>query len=84
MTKDEFAVAMHLIKSRMSGTPLPATLPPELVPPSMRIQALKSLNTGNGSLLGAENKLGSDGDLMGGLASPQPQPASRCKYSISY
>ncbi|KAL2024356.1 hypothetical protein VTK56DRAFT_8838 [Thermocarpiscus australiensis] len=42
LTRDEFAVAMYLIRqqrSKRDGTnPLPATLPPNLVPPSMRAQ----------------------------------------------
>ncbi|KAH0558338.1 hypothetical protein GP486_005001 [Trichoglossum hirsutum] len=40
LNRDEFAVAMHLIRQqRMSrGRPPPTTLPPNLVPPSMRQQ----------------------------------------------
>ncbi|KAK8048486.1 hypothetical protein PG994_010216 [Apiospora phragmitis] len=33
---DEFAVAMHLIYRKLNGYPVPAQLPPELVPPSTR------------------------------------------------
>lgn len=33
---DEFAVAMHLIYRRLNGYPVPAKLPPELIPPSTR------------------------------------------------
>ena len=33
---DEFAVSMHLIYRKLNGYPLPASLPPELVPPSTR------------------------------------------------
>lgn len=33
---DEFAVAMHLIYRRLNGYPVPAQLPPELIPPSTR------------------------------------------------
>ncbi|TQS35804.1 hypothetical protein Golomagni_03763 [Golovinomyces magnicellulatus] len=45
---DEFSVAMHLIYRKLNGYPLPAQLPPELVPPSTRnfndsIGAVKSL-----------------------------------------
>lgn len=45
---DEFAVAMHLIYRKLNGYPIPARLPPELVPPSTRnindsIGAMKSL-----------------------------------------
>lgn len=37
LTKDEFAVAMYLVRQQRSKKePLPATLPPALVPPSMR------------------------------------------------
>ncbi|PSN60270.1 hypothetical protein BS50DRAFT_536240 [Corynespora cassiicola Philippines] len=40
LTRDEFAVAMYLIRQqRKPGTPLPAALPPNLVPPSMRNQS---------------------------------------------
>lgn len=45
---DEFAVAMHLIYRKLNGYPVPARLPPELVPPSIRnlnnsIDTVKSL-----------------------------------------
>ncbi|KAG4440084.1 actin organization and endocytosis protein [Cadophora sp. M221] len=36
LNMDEFAVAMHLIYRKLNGYPLPAQLPPELVPPSTR------------------------------------------------
>ncbi|KAF2742921.1 hypothetical protein M011DRAFT_252083 [Sporormia fimetaria CBS 119925] len=37
LNRDEFAVAMYLIRQqRKPGTPLPAALPPALIPPSMR------------------------------------------------
>ncbi|CDZ96650.1 Synaptic vesicle protein EHS-1 and related EH domain proteins [Phaffia rhodozyma] len=36
LTEDEFAVAMHLIKAKIAGKELPATLPLSLVPPSLR------------------------------------------------
>ncbi|KAL2143651.1 hypothetical protein VTI28DRAFT_10158 [Corynascus sepedonium] len=39
LTRDEFAVAMFLIRQqRTKPAPLPATLPPNLIPPSMRTQ----------------------------------------------
>ena len=41
---DEFAVAMHLIYRKLNGYPVPARLPPELVPPSTR-NFSESLNT---------------------------------------
>ncbi|KAL4780836.1 hypothetical protein BJX76DRAFT_336979 [Aspergillus varians] len=37
LTKDEFAVAMYLIRQQYTGKgPMPQTLPPALIPPSMR------------------------------------------------
>lgn len=36
LNMDEFAVAMHLIYRRLNGYPVPARLPPELIPPSAR------------------------------------------------
>ncbi|KAK4102492.1 hypothetical protein N658DRAFT_506128 [Parathielavia hyrcaniae] len=39
LTKDEFAVAMYLIRQqRTKSAPLAATLPPNLIPPAMRAQ----------------------------------------------
>ncbi|TVY81878.1 Actin cytoskeleton-regulatory complex protein pan1, partial [Lachnellula suecica] len=48
LNMDEFAVAMHLIYRKLNNYPLPAQLPPELIPPSTRnfndsIGAVKSL-----------------------------------------
>ena len=39
LTRDGFAVAMHLIQGKLSGKDIPASLPPTLVPPSMRSNA---------------------------------------------
>lgn len=40
LTRDEFAVAMYLIRQHRSGRgALPTTLPPNLIPPSLRQQA---------------------------------------------
>ncbi|EIW67944.1 hypothetical protein TREMEDRAFT_40084, partial [Tremella mesenterica DSM 1558] len=38
LTRDEFAVAMHLINSKLEGKDLPTILPRSLVPPSLRGQ----------------------------------------------
>ncbi|KAI8846324.1 hypothetical protein BC829DRAFT_445373 [Chytridium lagenaria] len=40
LSKDEFIVAMHLIRSKMGGKPLPSVLPINLVPPSLRKPAV--------------------------------------------
>lgn len=40
LNRDEFAVAMYLVKSQRNGkVPMPQVLPPALIPPSMRRQA---------------------------------------------
>ena len=36
LNMDEFAVAMHLIYRKLNGYPVPARLPPELIPPSTK------------------------------------------------
>ncbi|KAI5983758.1 hypothetical protein EDD15DRAFT_1834720 [Pisolithus albus] len=36
LTRDGFAVALHLIQGKLAGKDVPNTLPPTLVPPSMR------------------------------------------------
>lgn len=33
---EEFILAMHLVDMAKTGQPLPLTLPPDLVPPSLR------------------------------------------------
>ncbi|KAK4684361.1 epidermal growth factor receptor substrate 15, partial [Tremellales sp. Uapishka_1] len=38
LTKEEFAVAMHLINAKLAGQNIPATIPDSLVPPSLREQ----------------------------------------------
>ncbi|KAL1746995.1 hypothetical protein HDZ31DRAFT_32999 [Schizophyllum fasciatum] len=38
LSKDGFAIAMHLIQKKLAGGDIPATLPPSLIPPSMRGQ----------------------------------------------
>ncbi|CCM03843.1 uncharacterized protein FIBRA_05992 [Fibroporia radiculosa] len=36
LTRDGFAVAMHLIQGKLNGREVPPSLPPSLIPPSMR------------------------------------------------
>ncbi|KAI9446621.1 hypothetical protein H4582DRAFT_2116972 [Lactarius indigo] len=40
LTREGFAVAMHLIIGKLAGKDLPSTLPPSLIPPSMRMAAV--------------------------------------------
>ncbi|KAF5381294.1 hypothetical protein D9615_008336 [Tricholomella constricta] len=39
LTRDGFAIAMHLIQQRLNGAELPHVLPSSLIPPSMRTQS---------------------------------------------
>ncbi|KAF1918128.1 hypothetical protein BDU57DRAFT_514709 [Ampelomyces quisqualis] len=43
LSKDEFAVAMYLIRQQRKGDSLPTTLPPSLIPPSLRTAANQSV-----------------------------------------
>lgn len=36
LTRDGFAVVMHLINGKLAGREIPAELPPSLIPPSFR------------------------------------------------
>ncbi|KAJ2851817.1 hypothetical protein IWW36_000778 [Coemansia brasiliensis] len=47
LSKEEFAVAMHLINARLLGGQIPDRLPPTLVPPSMRRAAISSSSMQN-------------------------------------
>lgn len=42
LTRDGFAVAVYLIQKKLAGTDIPATLPPSLIPPSMRTSHVSS------------------------------------------
>lgn len=43
LSKDEFAVAMYLIRQQRKGDQLPTTLPPSLIPPSLRTPANQAI-----------------------------------------
>ncbi|KAF9477811.1 hypothetical protein BDN70DRAFT_90513 [Pholiota conissans] len=36
LTPDEFAIVMHLLRQRLAGEPVPETLPPELLSPTLK------------------------------------------------
>jgi epidermal growth factor receptor substrate 15 len=38
LSRDEFAVAMHLINTKLAGQDIPASLPNSLIPPSLRAE----------------------------------------------
>jgi hypothetical protein len=43
---EEFVLALHLCELTKAGNPLPATLPPKLIPPTQRRASLASLGSG--------------------------------------
>ncbi|KAI9792315.1 MAG: hypothetical protein M1816_002540 [Peltula sp. TS41687] len=82
LNKDEFAVAMYLIRQqrRPGSSALPTTLPPSLVPPSMRRQSVTPTPTAFSSFTETPSMLSKSAaeDLFGlddlsQPASPQPQ-----------
>ncbi|KAI8590901.1 hypothetical protein BDZ88DRAFT_81891 [Geranomyces variabilis] len=80
LRKEEFAVAMHLIRLRMAGGTLPQTLPADLVPPSMRGVQQNSL--GPGLSMQPTRTSTADLDLMGDFTSSQsPQPTETAALS---
>lgn len=44
LSRDEFAVAMYLIRQQRKGDQLPTTLPPNLIPPGLRTTANQSVS----------------------------------------
>ena len=48
LTRDEFAVAMHLIRTKLGGKDLPETLPANLIPTSMRQEVAAQPPSANG------------------------------------
>lgn len=45
LTRDGFAVAMHLIQGKLAGKEIPASLPQSLIPPSMRANGVNGAFT---------------------------------------
>ncbi|KAK9446746.1 uncharacterized protein V1518DRAFT_398113 [Limtongia smithiae] len=72
LTKSEFSVAMHLVYRRLSGIPVPAQLPPELIPPSRRniSESLSAIKT----------MLKSDANQRRGNANPLEPQATGVSY----
>jgi epidermal growth factor receptor substrate 15 len=80
LNRDEFAVAMYLIRQQRSGAPLPAFLPPALIPPSMRNQSHPAPQTTAPAFDNANNSSqlpkSATEDLFG-LDEPMPQMSSQ-------
>jgi epidermal growth factor receptor substrate 15 len=73
LSKDEFAVAMYLIRQQRKGDQLPTTLPPSLIPPSLRTAANQSVPVQTLPQL-PQSKSAAD-DLFGLDAFSAPAPA---------
>lgn len=71
---DEFAVAMHLIYRKLNGYPLPARLPPELIPPSTR-----NLNAALGGVKSALSRDAEERRNTGAFLQPQKTGVSYLK-----
>jgi len=69
LTCEEFVLAMHLIDCVKAGDPLPANLPPDLIPPSQRRRSsFGSLSTIQSALTSASGEAVTD-DIVSGLDS---------------
>ncbi|KAF1937242.1 UBA/TS-N domain-containing protein [Clathrospora elynae] len=82
LSKDEFAVAMYLIRQQRKGDQLPTTLPPSLIPPSLRTPANQAvpiaapqpaLPVPRAAKSAAEDLFGLDAFTAPDLAPQQPQ-----------
>lgn len=71
---DEFAVAMHLIYRKLNGYPIPANLPPELIPPSTR-----NLNAALGGVKSALSRDAEERRNTGAFLQPQKTGVSYLK-----
>lgn len=71
---DQFAVAMHLIYRKLNGYPIPARLPPELVPPSTR-----NINDSIGAMKNLLSKDAEDRKNSGAFLQPQRTGVSYLK-----
>ncbi|KAF8306436.1 hypothetical protein DL93DRAFT_2088648 [Clavulina sp. PMI_390] len=67
LTRDGFAVALHLITNKLAGKEVPTVLPPSLVPPSMRKPAAAPVSQIHKDLWDLEDDLP--------VATPTPPPA---------
>ncbi|KIK63762.1 hypothetical protein GYMLUDRAFT_196623 [Collybiopsis luxurians FD-317 M1] len=73
LTREGFAVAMHLIQKKLAGGEIPSTLPPSLIPPSMR-QANASLTQSSFSPPGQQTQQAPATELQKDLFSFDDSP----------
>ncbi|KAL8282374.1 hypothetical protein RB597_009878 [Gaeumannomyces tritici] len=74
LTRDEFAIAMYLIRQQRTNrdTPLPTTVPQNLIPPSMRAQVRPPTATGSSAFDVPQQP----------MPAPQPQPQPQPKSAL--
>ncbi|KAF8636468.1 hypothetical protein AX17_003284 [Amanita inopinata Kibby_2008] len=83
LTRDGFAVVIHLIQKKLSGQELPATLPHSLLPPSMRINAAATSNVSPFSIPNHQRAPEPVNDLFSFDESPQTSLQSQPTGSLS-
>ena len=76
LSRDEFAVAMYLIRQQRKGDPLPQTLPSNLIPPSLRTRANQQAPAVAQPLPPPPQPKSAADDLFGLDAFTAPEPAS--------
>lgn len=77
LSRDEFAVAMYLIRQQRKGDPLPTTLPPSLIPPGLRTAANQTVPAPQNAPPPATQPKSAADDLFGldAFSAPAPAPA---------
>jgi epidermal growth factor receptor substrate 15 len=75
LSREEFAVAMYLIRQQRKGDPLPTTLPPNLIPPGLRTAANQSVGVPTLSAAPVPQPKSATEDLFGLDAFTTPAPA---------
>ncbi|OCF41630.1 hypothetical protein I317_04540 [Kwoniella heveanensis CBS 569] len=71
LTRDEFAVAMHLINAKLAGQDIPASLPNSLVPPSLR----DAYGSGSQEVLNQQGPSSATKDLFDVFGDDEPATA---------
>nr|XP_019048721.1 hypothetical protein I302_02495 [Kwoniella bestiolae CBS 10118]OCF27651.1 hypothetical protein I302_02495 [Kwoniella bestiolae CBS 10118] len=73
LTRDEFAVAMHLINAKLAGQDVPSSLPNSLVPPSLR----DTYGNGAQEVLSSQGPSSATKDLFDVFGDDEPAPTPK-------
>ncbi|WWD08984.1 hypothetical protein V865_007099 [Kwoniella europaea PYCC6329] len=73
LTRDEFAVAMHLINTKLAGQDVPSSLPNSLVPPSLR----ETYGNGAQEVLSGQGASSATKDLFDIFGDDEPAPTPK-------